>query len=314
MVNVLVVGSGGFGKHYARILSSESVDNVIITRTSLDSAVEQARALQETNQTNVIGAEVSNPSQLDKVLDEYKPFFIAIAAKDPKTGDNIHPLYTSIAAKYGIVLCEKPFANAKGDGKSLEFFEFDNNEKFGLELPYTIIYNDMQKNKELYQHLLNAKNIRFAWITKGSGNDVIDNLALHPWSLLPPEFKIKKADVKDNGSNAKADMEYHYNNHSIRIEILLTYGGNFTGLEIDGNTIGIKRQGTTNTLVDTQLPLEKAVELGNDGLDGKELLKTENPLKQHIIAALHGKPIAGLDKAYDSQKFLEILHGYPVDE
>jgi len=315
--NALVIGAGGFGKHYARILSqlessdlTSSIDSIIITRTSLDSALAQAEDIQKNSQRNIIGAKISNLDELKDVLDKYKPAFTAVAAKDRKIGDDIHPLYVAHSIRYGIVLCEKPFANARGDGKSLDFFDFTKLNKFGLELPFFVIYNSIEQNIELYQRLLNAKSIRFAWFTKGVGDDVIDNLILHPWSLIPSEFILTEARVEDEGSKAKLDIDYYYKGRKINIEIFLIYGSNFTGFEIDGCTMGIKREGAINTIIDTGLPLEKTAELGNEGLKGKELLAVKNPLKQHIIAALNGNPIVGLKKAYDSQLFLEIIHRY----
>jgi hypothetical protein len=316
-MNVLVIGTGGFGKHYARIISqleSSGIDNVIITRTSMDSAIRQAAALRKEAKTNVIGMQVANLGQLMGVLDEYGPGFTAVTAKDPEIGDDIHPPYTKAALKYGIVLCEKPFANAKGGGESLEFFKFDHHERFGLELPFAVVYNEIQKNPELYQRFLNARKIRIVWKTKGKRkeeNNVINDLALHPWSLIPPEFELKNVDnvdPYDKGNSAKLCLSYSCDSHPVRVEMDLAHGGHVTAIELDGYTIGVKIQGVTNTLVDTQSPLEKVIELGNDGLSGKELLVVDNPLKQHIAAALNGTPIAGFPRAYASQEFLEKLY------
>lgn len=311
--NVLIVGSGKFGKHYDRIISqldrsNYPIDNVIISRTSEDAAVEQAKSFEG----KVVGVQIRNKEELDEILERYKPRFTAITAKDPNKGDDIHPDYVQSALRYGDVLCEKPFANAKGDGNSMRKLESINpgDNKLGLELPFAVVYNHIKRNKDLYQKIVNADKIRFAWVTNGSGNDVIDNLVLHPWSLIPVEFGIPQIEnVENSGDKAKISLKYNYKGESKYVEIELGYGGNFTGFEIDGKyTVGIKRKGVDNTLIYTGSSLEEAMEKGNDGLKGKRILNVKNPLEQNIIASLKGEPIAGMLTIHNSQLILEMIH------
>jgi len=327
-INALVVGCGRFGRNYATILaglghseSRDEIDSIIITRRYLTDAMNQAAKIHVGAGAPIIGEIVSNVGELETVLQKYNPGFIAIAAKDPTIKDNIHPPYAAAAIKYGTVLCEKPFSGAEGDGKSLAPFMGPNDSElsnpFGLELPMAVIYDQMKQDESLYQRLLNGKKIQFAWVTGGSRpgardrTDIVDNLSLHPWSLIPEEFEMKSIDVNDRGNEAEITLGYRYDGRDVPVEIIMRYGGNFTGFEVDGKVIGLKRAGPVNTLVDMGgISLDTAIAQGNDNIEGENLFSVDNPLKLHIIAALNGKPIVGLDRTYRSQLFLEMLHGY----
>ena len=51
--------------------------------------------------------------------------------------------------------------------------------------------------------------------------------------------------------------------------------------------------------------------LGPDKLvEGDILLQVNNPLEQHIVAALRHTPIVGMARAFDSQLFIEQVHGF----
>ena len=81
-------------------------------------------------------------------------------------------------------------------------------------------------------------------------------------------------------------------------------------MSLDGYTIGIKREGTTNILIHLDTTLKEAAIMGNDGIEGEELLKIDNPLEQHIVAALIKEPIVDPKRTQQSQYFLEQAHGY----
>lgn len=314
--SILLVGLGKFGKYYLQTLSNlqpaeieQPIDQLIVTRTS---DVSHWSTQVSKQSLSVICEKVSNLPELDYVLNKYKPTFTAIIAKDKKIGNNIHPHYISRALDYGFVLCEKPFAEACGDGKSLIFFgSFEKHiDNLGMELPYSIIFDKIKQTPVLCSQIFNAKKIRFAWITRGSGNDVIDNLVLHAWSFIPREFNLIRAKTIDNKNNAQLELSYEYAGRSISVQIRLEYGGNFTGFEIDGRVWGIKRTGMTTSVLDVPGSLEQAIALGNDRLNGLQLVTEENILKQNILSALKRKPIIGWERAYESQLFLEQIRGY----
>ena len=205
-INALVIGAGNFGQYYAQIISRLNneklsvplIDKLIITRTQLKRAQELASILRKNadcNVNDVIAAEVSGTNELIEVLEKYQPEFIGITARDKTLGDTIHAVYTAHALKYGAVLCEKPFANASGDGYSLKYFtdlfKYENSDLFGLELPFAVVMRDLMQKKDLLDLLMNAKNIEFYWETMSSVNsNIIDTLAVHPWSLIPEVYKI----------------------------------------------------------------------------------------------------------------------------
>jgi hypothetical protein len=57
-------------------------------------------------------------------------------------------------------------------------------------------------------------------------------------------------------------------------------------------------------------PLNDEVLSQNTPVKGDVLLQVNNPLEQHIVAALRRKPIVGLSRTYESQLFLEQVRGY----
>ncbi|MBW2193252.1 MAG: hypothetical protein JRF27_05630, partial [Deltaproteobacteria bacterium] len=265
----------------------------------------------------VIGAEVNHPDHLIELLKKYRPQFTGIAALDKDIGDTIHAIYTAHALKYGPVLCEKPFSNAAGDGDSLAYFEglfkYDNAALFGLELPMAVVMRDMMQNRELESLLTKAKHFEFRWETMvSSSSNIINDLALHPWSLIPEHYTIRSADVDDR--TTKADVTLHLYNEisglNATCKMALRAGGTFRGMSIDGHAIVIRSEGTTLKLIEINTPLEAAASSGDPDCSGPVLLTVDNPLKQNILAVLRKDPLVKLKRAYASQLFLEMLHGY----
>ncbi len=328
-MTALVLGVGDFGKHYAGILSQlngrglpdvPQIDRLIVTRTQIRSAERYAESLQQNvrcSVNEVVAAEASGIEQVRDLLEIYHPGLIAITAKDKELGDTIHALYAAEAIKYGAVLCEKPFCNANGDGSSLRYFHTlersRNSEFFSLELPLTVVTGEMMQRKDFRDLLMNAGNLEFIWQARDRGdNNVIDDLVLHPWSLIPPQFKTKLIDVSDGGN--QADIRVNLQNiHSRKIvpcRIMLRAGGNFRGMMIDDVVFGIISEGSLIKLVQLYGSPNDAVSNQNKPVKGGLLLQANNPLEQHIVAALRRKPIVGLSRAYESQLFLEQLRGY----
>ena len=327
-INALVIGAGNFGQYYARIISKLNneklsiplIDKLIITRTQLKRAQELASDLRKNDDCNVndiIAAEVAGTDDLMKILEKYRPEFIGIAAMDKTLGDTIHAIYSAQALNYGAVLCEKPFANASGDGSSLKYltdlFKYEKSDLFGLELPFAVVMRDLMQKKDLADLFMNAKSIEFYWETMSSvNNNIIDTLAVHPWSLIPEVYKIESVKVEDRGLNAQIIMNL-FNNETCKntiCKINLKAGSNFRGIMIDNYAVAISTKGVLIKLIELNKSFEDAVSEGEKALYGKVLLELDNPLKQNIIAILKNKPIVSLKKTYDSQLFLERLHGY----
>ena len=328
-INALVVGAGRFGKHYAKILSRLNnenrpgipyIDRLIITKTRLHRARDFADSLQEAGDCSVnevIPAEAGHPDQLTDLLLKYKPQFTGIVALDKDIGDTIHAVYTAQALRYGAVLCEKPFGNAVGDGSSLAYFDdlpgYDNAALFGLELPMAVVMRDMMQSRELGSLLTKARHFEFRWeTTVSSGGDIINDLALHPWSFIPEHYTIRSADVDDR--TASADVTLHLYNEISGLDatckMVLRAGGTFRGMSIDGHAVVFRSEGTTLKLMETNTPLEAAAKSGGPGCSGPALLMVDNPLKQNILAVLRKNPLVKLKRAYASQLFLEMLQGY----
>jgi len=329
-INALVIGAGNFGQYYARIISKLNneklsiplIDKLIITRTQLKRAQELASDLRKNadcNVNDIIAAEVSGTNELIEVLEKYQPEFIGITARDKVIGDTIHAVYSAHALNYGAVLCEKPFANATGDGSSLKYFtdlfEYENSDLFGLELPFALVMKDLMQKKDLLDTFMNAKRIEFYWETMSSVNsNIIDTLATHPWSLIPEVYKIESLKVEDRGLKAQIIMNL-FNNEICKnaiCKVNLKAGGNFRGIMIDNYAIAISSKEVLIKLIELNKSLEDAARAGEKALYGNILLEVNNPLKQNIIAVLKNKPIVSLRKTYDSQLFLERLHGYTL--
>ena len=252
-----------------------------------------------------------------ELIEKYEPQFIGITARDKELGDTIHPVYTRIALNNGIVLCEKPFSNATGDGSSLRYFKelslYEKADLFGLELPLAVVMREMMQNRYFQGWFRNPKNIEFHWERSSSvENDIIDDLVLHPWSLLPRDFKTETVEVDHKGTEAEIFMLLSNEAASSRVpcKITLREGGSFRGFMIDNHIAGIKREGRSIGLIQLNVSLQDAAKEGRNALHGDVLLEVENPLEQTIIASLRSEPTVGLARAYESQILLERLHGY----
>jgi hypothetical protein len=328
-ISVLVLGVGEFGRHYVDILSRlnsrqlphvPQIGRLIVTRTQSEAAERMAGSLQK--RTNccvkeVIAAEASCLEDVRNLLQDFHPGLTAITAKDKELGDTIHALYAGEAINYGAVLCEKPFCNANGDGTSLQYFHKlkhgDISGRFGLELPLAVVAEEMLKIKDLRNLLLNATKFEFIWQARDRGeHNIIDDLALHPWSLIPPQFKATQIDVLDKGEQAdiRIKLQNTRNRKLATCRILLRAGGNYRGMIVDDVAISILNVGGLTKLVRLNGSLDASVLCQEKPVEGDILLQVNNPLEQHIVAALSHKPIVGMTRAYDSQLFLEQVHGY----
>ena len=328
-INVLILGVGNFGRHYARILSQINrdklpgipfIDKLIVTRTRIERGREIADFIRNQNAcavNDVIATKLSSPGDLMTLMEKHQPQFIAIVARDNQKGDSVHALYTAYALQGGAVLCEKPFSNAFGDGSSLksfdELFGHENESLFGLELPFAVVMRQLMQNEKFRDLYRNMRNLEFFWETQVTlENYIIDDLALHPWSLIPRGYPIKTVKVKREGNTAEVQLviENPFTGQDVSCKLTLRENGNFRGMMIDDDVIGIKSEQASIKLIRLHTKLEEAVILGAAAQEGEILLEIDNPLKQNIVAALKQEPIVNLKQTYESQVFLERLHGY----
>jgi hypothetical protein len=115
-----------------------------------------------------------------------------------------------------------------------------------------VVTGTMMQNKDLRNLLLNAGNFEFFWQARDRGdNNVIDDLVLHPWSLIPPQFKAKQIDVLDKGDQAdiRINLQNPHSRKTAACRIRLRAGSNFRGLLIDDIVISIINEGRLTKLV-----------------------------------------------------------------
>lgn len=328
-VTALVIGAGEFGQHYVRILSQLNrrrlagvprIEKLIITRTRHAGAAKSAATLRQNpacSVKEVIGAQASTRDHVSGLLKRYQPQLIVISARDKILGDTIHAHYAMEALNWGAVLCEKPFCNATGDGGSLAYFHdlkrCKHAEQFSLELPLAVVSRELMRHNDLLNLFLQAEQLAFHWEARDRGDhNVIDDLALHPWSLIPPPFKAGLVGVQNQGHQADIHLNLYNPDTRQRVPccIRLRSGGTFRGLALNDLTVSIIHKGRLTKLVRVGGSLDDAVARQHEPVQGNVLLEVADPLEQHIIAALRRQPIVGLARAFESQLFLEELHGY----
>tara|TARA_Y100000034_G_C6818763_1_gene368543 strand:+ start:101 stop:1096 length:996 start_codon:yes stop_codon:yes gene_type:complete len=314
---------GGFGKHHARVLGFLKYhDEILIARTDDESSVSTAQNIQEKVGNGMIysGFGVKDIYHLMTLVEENRPMeFISIA-----TPDNTHEEYVVYCAHNSrVVFCEKPYSKADGDGSSLKSLyslrKKINPQNIAINLPMIGFGIKMMKDIYLLQLLENAKTIRYLWGTLGlkpDGSlrkDVVDNLVLHPWSAIPKGYEINNIKTNDNKDNARIMMDLQKGFSQIECVIDLKYGIDFSGFEVVGkngqvHTFAIKRKGMLNYLMSIDKTLEEAANTGNKNIIGiKSFITLNNPLQEHIQAAIQGNPIADLEMMIRSQEFLEQL-------
>ena len=328
-INVLVVGVGYFGRHHARILSELNakgpaslpiIEKLIVTRTRLDRAKSAAAAIQNSINCSVnavVGAEVGDIQQLISVLEQYHPGFTSITARDKERGDSIHADYAIQALKFGAVLCEKPFSHASGDGSSLRYFQelqaCSNAKIFGLELPLAVVARDFLKDPHLGKTMMRTDRLEFYWEAWDRGEKkIIEDLVLHPWSLIPADFtvEIQRIDERGTGADLSLRLYNRKTKKNLPCRITLRIGAGFRGLQVDDMAIGIKSSASGIQLITLNQSLNQAAKTGIQNLNGQIILAVDNPLEQNIVAALCHRPIVGLKRTHESQLFLEMLRGY----
>lgn len=328
-MSVIVIGAGNFGRHYAKILSGlnaqthldlPTISRLVITKTGQRAAREFCDRLSRktgNSQPTIIPEKVATPKDVSSVLDHYQPQLTCITATDPERGDAIHVDYSEMALEYGPVLCEKPFCNATGDGNSLKrlaaLMRHKNAALFGLELPMAVVREQLMRHEDLAARVVNARRLFFAWGTNTiRHNGILNDIGLHPWSLIPREWKPVRFSAAHTPAGTRVTGSLHNprTSREVVVDIDLSAPNTFRGLQIDDLLISFTIEGTALHVRTLGTPDEKIAAAARDTAAGDHLLTVENPLAQHIIAAIKKKPLVDCRQTYDAQLFLEMTHGY----
>lgn len=324
-LTVLVVGAGRFGRNYLNVFSTIAkerlpglprIGTVLLSRTSLPSAERTALALAgqpECPFDRVIGVAIGNRRQLDRVLTAYAPALVCIVARDRHVGDDIHATYARDVLDRGAgVLCEKPFCIAKKDGRgadrALALSKHNRADSFGLELPMAVVRNAMWADNRLRGLLESAGEIELLWEIPRRSDDLISDLALHPWSLLPVDWHLQVTKVRCSGNavDIRAGLiDPQRPSAGITCAIRLACEGTFRAMRVDEHLFQFQYEsGYQRVLAST--PVKGPLSPGNLMCKGAEMvLRVANPLQQHIVAALKRKPLVDIGQTVRSQQFLE---------
>lgn len=326
-LTALVLGAGNFGKVHARILAQHpDVGKIILTSRAKyraeQKAVEFARELG-TPDGKIVGVKVATPRELGRQLGEHGVGYVSITAKDPQFGEAIHPEYVFAALDHHTrphVLCEKPFSSATGDGTSIGYARMLENPRyrgrFGLELPAKLVIEDAVANDIGFRIARkNAEMIKMHWaFDKPGKTDAYNALAAHPLSMLPAEYELTKARIRDEGSNARLYLKFKDGQRDVKCHIYVGFDHpgdkdpEFLGVSFDGNVYEFHVQGPETSVIarrGTKLARTRQMELG------PEIISTTiNPVGQMIDASLRGEPIVEGAEAYKLQEMLEKVRGY----
>lgn len=323
-VTVLVVGAGRFGRNYLSVIetiaASHSPDlprfgTLLLSRTDLEAAGETAHALSALPNSpfdQVLGVAIASEQQLKAVLGQYRPDLICIVARDGEVGDDIHADYALAGLESGaVVLCEKPFHRPGPDGRGMTLAralaKHPMANRFGMELPMAVVRNAMWAEERLHNILKTARTIEILWEKQDGSEDLLSDLALHPWSLLPPTWhvEVRRSVMRKQRVTLALDMIDPLDSSIRTCTIDLACGGTFRGMRMaDHQFQFLFDQGRLQVW---ESPVRKGP-LGTADLRGEGadlVLSIPNPLQQHIEAALRGRPLVDNHQTMQSQKFLE---------
>jgi len=266
----------------------------------------------------MIGEQVDSAAALAAVLERHRPDVTCIAAKDPSLGNRIHAEYTLQALTAGSrVLCEKPFSEATGNGDSLseadQLTPYAASGAFGLELPFAAVRKNMQETLQWETLFREFERIQFFWGTQTEiQTDLFNELAPHPWSLIPDRWETEQLRTEQTETTAVAAgiLRHAALSRTIEFRITLSKQNRFRGFRADGRCFGFRPAGTTVQLVELVGSIEAATSMDPQRWPGNVLLEVDNPLRRNIEASILGKPITGVHRTAQSQLFLEMLQGY----
>ena len=320
---VLVVGAGRFGAHYVRILAGMNrdrpagappIDRLVVTRTGEKPAADladQVRMDPACAVSKVAGVSVADGRGLASVLERFDPDLTCITATDPATGDAIHADYSEIVLRRSRsrLLCEKPLCPASGNGESLSAARRLKNtgagDRFGLELPMAVVRRQMEAHPEFERRLKAASRLDFLWCTTSPlRSDLVNALALHPWSLIPERLRPDRIESRCAAGRCgiTGRLRDRESGARVALKIALCNSGNERTVAIDRSLFHIDSRGKTVSI------LAGAADSHSASADARLII--ENPLKQNIVASLAGAPVTGLDQTLQAQRFLELTRGW----
>lgn len=326
----LIVGAGRFARNYLQVMAVSNhmarrgshrdvFDPLIVTRTSVRKAQEAARDILQTygdGFSAVLAEEVKDGRGLKKVLAAHRPDLICITARDPHQGDSIHAEYSELGLEVGTVLCEKPFSCAKGDGGSLfplkALLRHRHASRFGLHLPMAVVLPAMVRDPYLGPLLSESGQVHFLWQKQNAAgdqiNDLVNDLAVHPWSLLPDAVSATGAE-RIAGPAEAVRITFcrrpFVSARSFSGSMLLQTGGIFRGMCLDGHVFQFRFENDTLRVLEPDLPWPDILAGQGGNADAKVVLQIENPLRQHLHALLMGRPIVDMQQTLACQRFLE---------
>jgi hypothetical protein len=313
----MIIGAGRFGANYPRVLAEINTTEfgsghpshfhrLVITRTRASSARESAATFYDSVGRafdHIEGIEVTDQKQLRDALDRLRPALICITARDARLGDAIHARYAPLSLNYGSVLCEKPFSEPS-DNRALTILEDLTRqtpaECFGMHLPMAPVLTALLAHPTIGNKLRCAGRMEFIWEKMGESDDLIADLALHPWSLIPGHEELHVAGVMFMRSAAVIDFKTPHLTGRIR----LGSGGSLRAMCLDGDVLRFEFDRGSLRVIAGEESWAQIVAGKRTFETGEELLTVPNPLKQHLRAVIQGRPMVDLSATLRSQRFL----------
>jgi hypothetical protein len=291
------------------------VKRLVLTRTRREPArhlAEQILSNPACTVPEIIGIPVADPQDLAAATKRFSPDLTCITATDPEMGDAIHWIYAETALRHGGggLLCEKPLCPTTGDGQSLSAVRrlrrAGGSGRFGLELPMGVVRRRMETDADLGSRLKAARRLSFFWSTTNRRRaDLIDTLALHPWSLIPEPLSPERLECRFGSGrmNIAGRLRNLKTGAFVALEMTLCDGGNRRTMTIDESLFTFFSRGPTVSI------------LAEEGDPQRETagarLTVDNPLRRNIAASLDGAPVTGLLRTEAAQRFLEMAKGWP---
>jgi hypothetical protein len=210
-----------------------------------------------------------------------------------------------------MVLCEKPFSAAQGDGSSLtlldDLLKHPQAHRFGLHLPMAVVLQAMQKHNRLGPLLENAAKLYFLWQKQGAKGGLVNDLAPHPWSLIPHPTSISVQRFYGHGQAMNFDFRWQpsTSRHTRTGRLTLQTGGNFRGMCIDTAVIQFRFESGELQVLELDTSWQEVLVGPLNRINVEVLLRVQNPLQQHILSLLKGRPLVDMQYTYHCQRFLE---------
>jgi hypothetical protein len=153
-----------------------------------------------------------------------------------------------------------------------------------------------------------ARTIDFIWQKQNDSADLINDLALHPWSLLPREGLGEVVDARTETGRIDIHMRISTPGRStapMTCDIHLATGGLFRGMRIDHRNFQICFEAGQVQLWEFSEPWSDVAAGRVDRGASRLVLAVDNPLRQHVEAMLKGAPLVNAARTLQSQHFLE---------